>query len=61
MKPANMGLQKYVGGTYNHARSVHHLVIHIYNAKQPLLWQAYISEVPLDGQMLPESGQKIEI
>ena len=27
---------KYGGGTYNHAGSVHQLVIHLYNAKHPL-------------------------
>ena len=35
-----------------------HLVMHLYNAKQALLQQAYISEVPLDGQTLPGSQQE---
>jgi len=32
-----VAVKKWDGGTYNHADSVHQLVIHPYNAKQPLL------------------------
>ena len=55
------GCKSMVGGTYNHAGSVHQLVIHPYNAKQPLLQHLHDGIPPLDGQTLPESRQKIEI
>jgi len=49
------------GLTINQARSVHQLVIHLYNAKQPLLQHLHGGIPPLDGQTLPESRQKIRI
>jgi len=51
-KPRKTNL--YVGGrTYNHADdSVHQLVIHPYNAKQPLLQHQYDGIPPLDGQIV---------
>jgi len=58
---ANMWLYKYDGWTYNHAGSVNHLVIHPYNAKQPLLQHLHDAIFPLVGQTLPESRQKIVI
>jgi len=61
MKPAYMWLEKYDGWTYNHAGSVHQLVMHIYNAKQPLLQHLHDAIPPLVGQTLPESRQKIEM
>ena len=37
------------------------LVIHPYNAKQPLLQHLHDAIPPLDGQTLPESRQKVRI
>jgi len=50
---------KVYGGTYNYAWSVHQLVMHPCNAKQPLLQHLHDVIPPLDGQTLPESRQKI--
>jgi len=61
MKPANMWLPKYDGWTYNHAGSVHQLVIHLHIAKQPLFNNLHAAIPPLDGQTLPESRQEIKI
>jgi len=61
MKPAYMWLEKYGGGPYYHAESVHQLVIHPYNAKQPPLQHLHDAIPPLDGQTLPDSQQKIKI
>jgi len=52
---------KYGGRTYNHAESVHQLVIHPYNAKQPLFNNLHDGIPPLDGQTLPDHRQKIVI
>ena len=60
-RSANKWLLKYDGRTYNHAGSVHQLVIHPYNAKQPLLQHLHDAIPPLDGQTLPESQQEITI
>ena len=49
---------KYGGRTYNHADSVHQLVIHPYNAKQALLQHLHDAIPPLDGQTLPGVGRK---
>ena len=49
------------GLTYNHAESVHQLVIHPYNAKQPLLQHLHDAIPPLDGPTLPDHRQKIRI
>jgi len=46
---------------YNHAGSVHHLVIHPYKHKQALLQHLHDAIPPLDGQTLPESRPEIEI
>ena len=58
---AKLHTQKYDGWTYNHAGSVHQLVIHLYIAKQPLFNNLHAAIPPLDGQTLPESRQEIEI
>ena len=42
------------------AESVHQLVIHPYNAKQPPLQHLHDGIPPLDGQTLPDHRQKIE-
>jgi len=46
---------------HNHAESVNQLVIHPYNAKQPLLQHLHDGIPPLDGQTLAESRQEIKI
>ena len=50
MKPANMGLWKYGGGTYNHAGGVTDLVIYLTNAKHLLFNNLHAVIPPLDGQ-----------
>jgi len=54
-------VKEYDGWTYNCAESVHQLVIHPYNAKQPLLQHLHDGIPPLDGQTLPDSRLEIEI
>ena len=57
MKPAyTPGCKSMMERTYNHAGSVHQLVIHPYNAKQPLLQHLHDAIPPLDGQTLPDQS-----
>ena len=52
------GCKSMMEWTYNHAGSVHQLVIHPYNAKQPLLQHLHDGIPPLDGQTL--ESEKIQ-